>query len=108
MKYLQVNPFSLFYQKMILLMYEKVDNYKNEHKCKTEEIYMCNVCNGPKHPQEVIDKPDWQYCDHCFRYFFNQICYKNHRENKTCETVWKCRECGKMILWKNSTPDSHI
>jgi len=80
-------------------------NNKDQHICKKE--YRCNVCNGEKHPEHVIENPKWKYCGDCFRSFFNMECFKNHKSNETCDTVWKCKKCKKILLRKNTNPKIH-
>ncbi len=59
-------------------------NNKDKHKCKKEKKeYRCNVCNGEKHPENVIENPSWKYCDGFFRSFFNMECLDNHYQNET-------------------------
>jgi hypothetical protein len=61
--------------------------HKDTDKCKKpEKLSKCLVCNGKKHLEYVINSPSWKYCDNCFRYFYNEECFNNHKENKTCES----------------------
>jgi hypothetical protein len=80
-------------------------NNKDKHKCKKE--IRCNVCNCKKHPENVIKNPDWKYCGGYFRSFFNIECFENHQQNGTCETIWKCKKCQKVLLWSNTDPNNH-
>lgn len=91
---------------------KKPYNNKGKHKCvidvKEKKINRCNVCNSKKHLDKVIENPCWCYCSDCFRYFFNLECFDNHIENNTCDTVWKCKKCEKLLLWKQTSPETHI
>lgn len=108
---------------------------KDNHKCKDQKDnreYKCYVCNGKTHKPKVIPqgfyyciacikivpnstnhqcKVDWVKCKICQRYFLNNECFNNHKENKTCQTVWKCnikKGCKKLLLWKYTTPETHV
>jgi hypothetical protein len=83
-------------------------DHKDKHKCKQEEkVDRCNVCNGKPHTSEDIENRKWLNCDKCFRWFYNEECFKNHRDNGICETIWKCKNCQKILQWKNTDPDKH-
>lgn len=90
---------------------KKPYNNKNGHEClkkkQEKKLYSCNVCNGKKHSDEAIKNPIWKECNSCFRYFFNEECFNNHKANKTCETIWKCIVCNKILLWKDNSPYIH-
>ncbi len=59
-------------------------NNKDKQKCKKEKKeYRCNVYNGEKHPENVIENPNWKYCDDCFRSFFNMESLDSHSQNET-------------------------
>ena len=104
-----INSMAAFFGSSYYCHYCKTSyNTKDKHKCKIEKKeYRCNVCNGEKHPENVIKNPDWKYCSDCFRWFYNEECFKNHKDNGTCETVWKCKKCKKFLLWGNTNPATH-
>ena len=86
----------------------KTYDHNDGHTCpKQSNIYKCNVCNGRKHSDDIIDKPKWIECTKCQRWFFNQECFTNHVENKTCDAIWKCNSCRKILMWEQTNPTTH-
>ena len=90
----------------------KKTHTSDKHKC----IYKCNICCS--YDCDCIDIDfkcvnNWTKCNDCFRNFPSSICFNNHKISKgnslsPCNTIWKCNECKKNILWKDYTPNTHI
>jgi hypothetical protein len=60
-------------------------------------------------------KINWyKQCDHCFRWFPNEICYDNHQkkmgkaQKSACETIWECAKCKNKYLWDLRKPETHV
>jgi hypothetical protein len=45
-------------------------------------------------------------CNDCNRYCYSRICYNNHKKNKLCETLFRCKECGILVDKKKRSRDA--
>jgi hypothetical protein len=95
--------------------------YNNEHRC-TSRCGMCDskTCTAtllqqqqPKGKANKKVKRKWKECQECHRYFpvdKDDTCYNNHKQNKTCQRIWKCQKkygCRRIIRWRVQRPEEH-
>lgn len=98
--------------------YEKKDCHKCSHNCK--------MCCKPNCPTIMCDKSKIKYsieCADCYRFFPNETCYDNHKITttiglngrtlknpslSTCDRVWKCQDCKKIMKRNIQPPLTHI
>ena len=107
------NKVAGFFGKTFFCSKCKKTHATQQHKC----IYKCNLCCKSDCDCVGLDfnkvKCDWKDCEKCFRWFPSDKCFNNHKIAtgnlcSPCDTIWKCKDCKKNILWKDHTPETHI
>tara|TARA_R110001632_G_scaffold135512_1_gene250994 strand:- start:27 stop:3587 length:3561 start_codon:yes stop_codon:yes gene_type:complete len=86
----------------------KTYSSKDKHKCRSK----CNICCSYDCDCVNLDfklnpPKKWSNCNDCFRFFPSSKCFENHKET-TCDKIWKCKDCKKILNKKEHPIKEHI
>ncbi len=80
---------------------------KGKHKCN----FKCNICCSTNCDcigiKDFTKVGSWTNCCDCNRFFPSKTCFNNHITNKTCDKVWKCNCCKKVLDRNKHPPEKH-
>lgn len=71
--------------------------YHKTHVCAAR----CSMCHHDTDHFKLFqlekEGPEWRQCEHCWRKFYTQECFDNHKQTGLCDKLWKCLECNKTF-----------
>jgi len=61
------------------------------------------LCYGSENNCKSGNDETKKECNDCNRTFWNEKCFNQHKDNKTCDNISKCKKCNQKIIAKHGT-----